>query len=71
MNGGTAREIGTVAELVLAWIAVQRNPGTPVPHDRISKDDLRRIELVALAAREAAMFHELYGMEESHGTGAD
>jgi hypothetical protein len=28
-----------------------------------TEDELRRIELCALAAREAAMFHDLYGME--------
>jgi hypothetical protein len=59
MNGGTARELGPIAEKVLAWVAIQRSQGFGVPADQ-----LRRIELCALATREAAMFFELYGMEE-------
>ena len=59
MKDGTAREIGPIAEQVLAWVIVERKRRC-----RIHPDELRRIELVALAAREAAMFHALYGMEE-------
>jgi hypothetical protein len=41
---------------VLAWVSVERKRRC-----RIHPDELRRIELTALAAREAAMFHALYG----------
>ena len=62
---GTARAIFPIAEQVLAWVATRRRYN--VAHDElfIPDDDLRRIELTALAAREAAMFHELYGEGEA------
>lgn len=49
----------------MAWVATRRRYN--VAHDElfIPDDDLRRIELTALAAREAAMFHELYGEGEA------
>lgn len=59
---GTPRRIGPIADQVLAWVAVERLPG-PCRIPRVTSDDLRRIELCALAAREAAMFHDLYGMD--------
>ncbi len=66
MNG-TPRAIGPIAEQVLAWVAWQRASTSP---ERASADDLRRIELCAQAAREAAMFHDLYGLE-SHAPSTD
>jgi len=60
-KGGTPRAIGPIAEQVLAWVANERaernDPDYPFDHPA-----LRRIELCALAAREAAMFFELYGI---------
>jgi hypothetical protein len=57
--GGTAKELLPIAEQVLAWVIIERKRRC-----RIHPDELRRIELCALATREAAMFHALYGMEE-------
>lgn len=63
-NGGTPRAIGPIAEEVLCWVASQR--GTPELR-RPTPDELRRIELCAQAAREAAMFHDLYGQLKPTG----
>jgi len=66
MNG-TPRELRPIADQVLAWVATHRNnewPGRDAPSD----DDLRRIELCALATREAAMFFDLYGGNPSGET---
>ena len=68
MNG-TPRAIGPIAEQVLAWVALQRQFPT-LELRRITPDELRRIELCAQAAREAAMFHDLYGLE-SHAPSTD
>ena len=68
MNG-TPRAIGPIAEQVLAWVALQRQVPT-LELRRITPDELRRIELCAQAAREAAMFHDLYGLE-SHAPSTD
>jgi len=62
ITDGTPRAIGPIADQVLAWVALQRR--FPVLElRRITPDELRRIELCAQAAREAAMFHDLYGLE--------
>ena len=53
---GTPRELLPVTEEVLALVARQRQRLT-----LLSPDDLRRIELCALATREACYFHDLYG----------
>jgi len=55
---GTPRAIGPIAEQVLAWVAMVRNQD----HAQEDLDHIRRIELCALAAREAAMFFDLYGL---------
>jgi len=64
---GTPRAIGPIADQVLAWVAsIRREPIVTMIDSGASyptEDELRRIELCALAAREAAMFHDLYGME--------
>lgn len=59
MNGGTPRELLPISEKVLAWVAIQRSQGFGVPFGH-----LRRIELCALATREAAMFFDLYGVPD-------
>ena len=62
---GTPRELGPVAERVLVWVAQERKKNERA-HSYAYKtpdDDIRAIELCALATREAAMFHDLYGME--------
>jgi hypothetical protein len=51
---GTPQALRPVAERVLAWVARQRLVGYRY------EDDLRAIELCALATVEAAMFHDLY-----------
>lgn len=60
MKDGTARAIGLLADQVLAWVSYARERGGYI---KVRPDELRRIELMAQAAREAAMFHQLYGME--------
>jgi hypothetical protein len=55
---GTARELRPIAEQVLAWVVAHRLSGVCGIH----ADDLRRIELCALATIEAAMFFDLYGV---------
>lgn len=62
MLEGTPRAIGPIADEVLAWVAFQKRSSTELR--RPTPDELRRIELMAQAAREAAMFHQLYGIEE-------
>jgi len=56
---GTPRALLPVTERVLAWVASERRHtrvlGSPTP------EDLRAIELCALATREACFFHDLYG----------
>lgn len=52
---GTARALLPVTEHVLAWVARTRE------HGGVDLNDLRAIELCALATREAAFFHDLYG----------
>ncbi len=65
MNG-TPRAIGPLADEVLAWVADQRAPRNDpdFPYDH---DSLRRIELLALAAREASMFLSLYDIKVPTG----
>jgi len=67
---GTPRAVGPIADQVLAWVADQRKlaPYQTEYDGPVDPDDIRRIELCALAAREAAMFHELYGMETPDAT---
>jgi hypothetical protein len=57
---GTLAELLPISERVLAFVAHERKPGTPVRMDRIPSDDLRRIELMALAVREACFRNLLY-----------
>lgn len=63
---GTARELRPVAEEVLAWVSRERNWKSEWEVLPPSDDDIRRIELCALATREAAMFFDLYGVNPSH-----
>jgi hypothetical protein len=64
---GTARELRPIAEEVLAWVAAERQANVGKRHRMaVHPDDLRRIELCALATREAAMFFDLYGVNPSH-----
>jgi hypothetical protein len=63
MNSGTARAIGPIADQVLAWVAYERTRHRPAA----TKDELRRIELMAQAAKEASMFFDLYGMKTPSG----
>jgi hypothetical protein len=72
VTNGTPRAILPIADQVLAWVARQRAlwadhlENTPeLVLCAPSLDEIRRIELVALAAREAAMFFDLYGMKPS------
>ena len=61
---GTPRELGPVAERVLVWVAQERKKNERA-HSYAYKtpdDDIRAIELCALATREAAMFFDLYGI---------
>lgn len=73
---GTPRRIGPIADQVLAWVARERGmfqrledqfgryfPAQSTAGIKARLDEIRRIELCALAAREAAMFHDLYGLE--------
>jgi hypothetical protein len=53
--GGTPRELLPITEQVLAFVARYRASGG------VDLNDLRRIELCALATREACYFHDLYG----------
>ena len=71
MPDGTARAIGPIADQVLAWVRDQRvKRGIPGYVPSVTTDDeIRRIELCATAAREAAMFHDLYGMETPDAPG--
>ena len=55
--GGTPRELLPITEQVLCFVAAERLLR------RLHPDDIRRIELVALATREACMFFDLYGAE--------
>ena len=50
----TVEELIPITEQVLAWVAVER------ARDRVGDDELRRIELCALATREAAMLQRMY-----------
>jgi hypothetical protein len=54
-SGGTPRELLPITEQVLAFVARVRKSGG------VDLNDLRRIELCALATREACYFHDLYG----------
>lgn len=82
MNG-TPRAIGPIAEEVLVWVSHQKTrlakyerifvESDYIDNEEASavlqprRDTLRRIELCALAAREAAMFHDLYGLRQPSG----
>ncbi len=57
---GTPRALIPVTERVLAWVANQRRLGLQ------TDDDLRAIELCALATREACFFHDMYGTRTGH-----
>jgi len=66
MDGGTPRNLVPIAEQVLAWVANERAPrNDPSFPGYVSNDDLRRIELCALATREAAMFHDYLGVDDA------
>lgn len=56
MGAGTPAALRPITEEVLAWVARQR-----VAPTLATPDDVRRIELCAMATREAAMFFDLYG----------
>lgn len=80
-GGGTPRAIGPIADEVLVWVAREQktfrelkdNFRRQFPQQYLGGidrhlDEIRRIELCALAAREAAMFHDLYGIGVPHAT---
>jgi len=56
---GTPRALLPITEAVMVWVAHQRSGRAELR--RQTPDELRRIELCALAARDIAMFHDLYG----------
>jgi len=60
---GTAKAIGPLADQVLVWVSHARERGGYI---KVRPDELRRIELMAQAAREASMFFDLYGMKNEH-----
>jgi hypothetical protein len=62
-GNGTPRELLPVTEQVLAWVAAARARRADGRCPHATADDIRRIELCALATREAAFFHDLYGPE--------
>lgn len=60
---GTLSELLPISEKVLVWVAGQRRLAAemgPQLYDRDSLDDIRRIELMALAVREACFRNLLY-----------
>jgi hypothetical protein len=61
VQAGTPEALIPIADQVLAWVAGMKDlaRAAHVPDDMVM-DDLRRIELCALATREAAMLHSLY-----------
>ncbi len=61
LTGGTPREILPIADAVLLWVGLHKSGRAELR--RPTPDEIRQIELCALAAREAAMFHDLYGLE--------
>lgn len=63
VDNGTARAIGPLADQVLVWVSQARERGGYI---KVRPDELRRIELMAQAAREASMFFGLYGMTDEH-----
>ena len=60
---GTPRALLPITEQVLAFVARYRARGG------IDLNDLRRIELCALATREACYFHDLYGSGDGGRSG--
>ena len=64
MPQGTPRELRPVTERVLAWVATVRQ------HGGVDREDVRAIELCALATREAAMFFDLYGIGDPDASAA-
>ena len=58
---GTPEELRPIAEQVLAWVARHRvDPYLLQGEETLEPDDLRRIELCALAVREWSLFLTLY-----------
>lgn len=58
---GTPEALIPIADSVLAWVAGMRAlADSAKAPDPVAIDDIRRIELCALATREAAMLHSLY-----------
>lgn len=73
MTGGTPRELLPITEEVLAWVSKQRRMFQAAKladtvAGRSYEKHLRRIELCALATREAALFFDLYsiGLRTGH-----
>jgi hypothetical protein len=64
-NDGTPQALRPIAEQVLTWVASERqvDDGWSV----IPADDLRRIELCALAVIEWSMFHDWLGWRPPDG----
>lgn len=60
MLDGTPRALLPITEQVIVWVESQRR-GAEMR--RPTPDELRRIELCALAARDIALFNDLYGGE--------
>lgn len=62
---GTPEALLPITEQVLSWVANKRAPrNDPAYHDPdCTPDDLRRIELCALAVRESVFLLDLYGKE--------
>jgi hypothetical protein len=57
---GTPAELKPLAEQVLGWVQRQREHSEYLAFP--DPDDLRRIELMALAVREWSMFLQLYSL---------
>ncbi len=68
MDNGTARAIGPLADQVLSWVAYARERGGYI---KVRPDELRRIELMAQAAREASMFFDLYGGNDERSAASE
>jgi len=56
---GTPEELGPIADLVLEWVAAQREPRCEMR--RPTPDELRRVELCALATRGMSMMASQFG----------
>lgn len=71
---GTPRALGRIARQTLAFVGDRRNHKVVGPDGlrriEVTADDLRRIELCALAALDISLFDALYGQKDADGTPA-